>query len=325
MIDRRNDMGFLAEKAKQLGVPFHSAMEEGPFSIQTLKAFRKVITEGKYDIVHTHEYKSNALAWIYHRRFGYKVVATTHGYNRTTFREYLYYRFERWILKSADAIVTPTQEMHRRILQFGISPSRVYVIPNGVEIASRNLIERKPRSSRISLLYLGRLSEEKDPSNLLKAMAELRKRNLDVELVLAGDGPERGNLETQKSELGLSDSVALPGYIGDVSHLLANADILVSPSRTECMPNSILEAMGSGVPVVGTDVGGVGEMIRNGIDGLLCPPRDSKALADAIERLIADASLAKRLAESARDRVLNEFSFKQHMKATLDLYFHLLK
>jgi len=324
MLDRRNDPGVVAERAKNAGVRLHTVLESGPFCVETLRAFRRVVSEGRFDLVHTHEYKSNVLTRMFRRKFGYKIVATAHGYNRTTLREYFYYRVERRMLRCADAVIAPTHEMAQRLAGFGVSQERLHIIPNGIEIAARERIAPKPRQSRVSLLYLGRLSEEKDPANLLQAMWELKRRNLDVELVLAGAGPERESLEDEVMSLGLAPSVTMPGHVADVDSLLASADILVSPSRTECMPNSLLEAMRSGVPVVATNVGGVGEMIRDGIDGLLCPPQDPAALADAIARLIADPLLARRLAESARERVAREFNFEKYVEATLALYRRLL-
>ena len=124
--------------------------------------------------------------------------------------------------------------------------------------------------------------------------------------------------------MGLSEAVELPGFVSEIIPLLARADILVNPSRAECMPNSVLEAMWAGVTVCATDVGGVSEMIRDGVDGLLCPPRDPRALADKIAKLAGDANLRKQMADRAYDRVTSEFSFERRMERVLDLYRHVL-
>jgi len=324
ILDRKNDTGILTQKAQEFQVPVTTALETGPVSLDTVRSFCRRVSDGKYDVVHTHEYKSNLLAWYFRRKFGYKIVATAHGYNRTTLREYFYYRLERWILRRADAVITPTGQMRKQLIGFGLSPDRVHTIPNGIDIAGRPQPSRKLQGSRISLLYLGRLSEEKDPANLLFAVAELKKRKWNVELVLAGAGPEQQSLENQTRSHGLNDQVTMLGYVMDISPLLARADVLINPSRTECMPNSILEAMSSGVPVVATDVGGVSEMIRDGVDGLLCPARDPISLANAIECLLTHPDRAQQMAENARLRVINEFSFEKHMRDTLKLYNSLL-
>ncbi|MFA5864840.1 MAG: glycosyltransferase family 4 protein [Phycisphaerae bacterium] len=324
MLDRRNDAQVLPVAAKKIAVRMYTALETGPVSFSTLQAFRRVLTAGKFDIVHTHDYKSNALTALFRRRGGFKIVATVHGYNRTAFREIFYYSLERWLLKFTDAVISPTHEMYRNLIKKGVSSKQIHVIPNGIDIAANERPVRKKHGGRNVLLYLGRLSKEKDPIHLLRALAILKQRGLDVELILAGAGPERQRLENEIRNLNLNEFVKMPGYISNVLPFLTEADILVNPSRTECMPNTILEAMWSGLPVVATNVGGVGEMIRDGIDGLLCPPKDAKTLADTLERLIADPDLAKRLAESAYQRIINEFSFEKHIEATLKVYNGLL-
>jgi glycosyltransferase involved in cell wall biosynthesis len=145
---------------------------------------------------------------------------------------------------------------------------------------------------------------------------------VDLELTLAGDGPEHSSLSKLGADLGFNGRLRMPGHVWDVMPLLSSADIFVNPSRTECMPNTLLEAMSAGVPIVATNVGGVGELIRDGVDGLLCPPADPVVLAKAIKQLVDDRVLAQRLADSAYDRVVNEFSFDRRMERIMDLYFH---
>ncbi len=194
------------------------------------------------------------------------------------------------------------------------------MIHNGLETEGRTPPPHRAGKGPIRLLYLGRLSEEKDPANALRALRHLTDRGLDVELTLAGDGPEAPAAAALADEFGLADRVHLPGFVADVMGLLANADILISPSRTECMPNSVLEAMWARVPVAATDVGGVSEMVRDQAEAILCPSRDPAALADAAEQLARDPDLAARLAENAHRRLREEFTFELRMQRVLDLY-----
>jgi glycosyltransferase involved in cell wall biosynthesis len=215
-------------------------------------------------------------------------------------------------------------EMVQTLTLKGVPSERLHRIPNGIETEGQERPVRNNPKGQVHLLYLGRLSKEKDPIALLDVIEILRHRGFNGKLTLAGDGPERNILEKNVGERGLADVVKIPGYINDILPLLSEADILVNPSRTECMPNSILEAMWSGLPVVATAVGGVGEMIRDGVDGLLCPPGDPAALAKAVTRLIEEPSLARRMADSAYQRVMDQFTFEKHMETTLALYSRLL-
>ena len=305
MLDRESDTGQLQKLAAELGVRLFVGYETGPISPGVLSNLSSLLGRQRYDIVHTHEYKSNAVARLLRMRHRYRIVATAHGYNRTTTREYFYYALEQCLFRHVQAIIAPTRDMADFLAAKRIRRERIQIISNGIEVTGRARPLHIPSAGPVRLLYLGRLSKEKDPANMLEAVALLRLRGLDVRATLAGDGPERTALESLRQRLGLEDVVCLAGFVPDVMRLLAAADILVNPSRTECMPNAVLEAMWAGVPVCATDVGGLGEMIRPGTDGLLCRPSDPNALADAISELAANetssAAIASRLAAELHD------------------------
>jgi glycosyltransferase involved in cell wall biosynthesis len=159
----------------------------------------------------------------------------------------------------------------------------------------------------------------------VEAVGLLREQGLDVHLTLAGDGPERDALGARIERAGLGDRVTMPGFVSDVMGLLDESDILVNPSDTECMPNSVLEAMSAGTAIVATDVGGVGEMIRDGREGLLVAPGDPAALAGAIGRMIEHRRRREDLAARARLRVEERFSFASRMEAMVALYRRVLR
>jgi len=320
VMDRRSDTTTLPAVAEGLGVKIHLALEEGAISFGTVRKLKRTLRQGRFQILETHDYKSNFLARLL--RFGndYRIVATTHGYNRTTRREAAYYALEKMLLPWADAVIAPTLGMYHLARSIGVPPERLNLIHNGIEISRRPSPVRFGGNGRAHVLYLGRLSPEKDPANLIEAAAILAERGRRFSLTLAGDGPERPRLEALIQERGLTGQVELLGFVREIIPLLQTSDILVSPSRTECMPNAILEAMWAGVPVVATRVGGVSEVIRNGQDGLLCPPRSPEALASAIERLMEDRELAQALAESAYRRVTTEFSFERRMYRMIQVY-----
>jgi glycosyltransferase involved in cell wall biosynthesis len=320
IMDAVDHSGRLEDMARALDVPMHVALESSPVSLGTVWGLHRALRAGRYNIVHTHEYKSNVLAQLLRGHHSYRIIATAHGYNRTTRREALYYALERAMFRHVDAVIAPTRQMSELLRGLGVPVARLHVIPNGIELSGRDRPARAPSRGTVRLLYLGRLSREKDPANLLRALHLLRLKGLAVEAILAGEGPERPVLERLCADLGLEEVARLPGFVADVVSLFAQADILVSPSQTECMPNSILEAMWAGTPVVATRVGGVDEMIRHGQEGLLCRASDPEDLAGAIHRLATDKALQHRLAASAYERVIEDFSFERRMQRVLALY-----
>jgi glycosyltransferase involved in cell wall biosynthesis len=159
----------------------------------------------------------------------------------------------------------------------------------------------RPRNDPPRLLFVGRLCPEKGLPHLLAAAALLRRRGRAVRVELAGAGELRSALERTATELGLAQSVVFHGYVardGPLQSLYRSCDCLVLPSLEDLEPRVLVEAMAQGCPVVATAVGGVGTVVRDGDNGLLVAPRDPRALADAVERVLTEPGLADRLARN---------------------------
>jgi glycosyltransferase involved in cell wall biosynthesis len=182
--------------------------------------------------------------------------------------------------------------------------NRTIVSPNAV--ALRPVRSARP-SNRASLISVGRLKAPKDFSTLLSAARHLDPRSF--ELAVVGDGPERDLLENEARAAGLGEAVSFLGEREDVLALVDDADVFVLSTRSEGMPMSVLEALAGGKPVVATAVGGVPELVVHGETGLLVPPEDAAALADAIGTLVADRELRERFGEAGRRRLELAFSF----------------
>jgi glycosyltransferase involved in cell wall biosynthesis len=153
-------------------------------------------------------------------------------------------------------------------------------------------------SSTVQLLHVGRLVPLKGTSYLLDAVAHLRERSRDVRLTIVGSGPLRGELERARRSLGLEDHVTFVGtlpYGNRLFELYRRADLFVHPSLSESFPRVLWEAMAAHTPIVATDVGSVGDLLRTASAGLTVSPRSSRELADAVARLIDDGELRRKL------------------------------
>jgi glycosyltransferase involved in cell wall biosynthesis len=171
---------------------------------------------------------------------------------------------------------------------------------------------------------VGRLSFEKDYQTLLEAFALVVKQSPKARLLLIGDGPDRGKLLVLTEQLNLSGSVKFLGMRSDVPALLNALDIFVLSSISEGIPNTILEAMCVGLPVVSTKVGGVPEIVQEGITGLLTRSRDPQSLANALTKLVVSSSLRRKMGDAGKAIVRERFSLESMVKAYEENYVELL-
>jgi glycosyltransferase involved in cell wall biosynthesis len=164
------------------------------------------------------------------------------------------------------------------------------------------------------------LRAEKGHDTLLSAARRVVRNQPEVEFLFVGDGPLRGALEDQVHASGLARNVRFLGERSDVAALLGAADLFVLPSRSEASPNSVVEAMAAGLPVVATRVGGVPELIESGVNGMLVPPDHPDALTAVLLDLIRRPTFALKLGRAARLQVEHRFSFERMVSAFAALY-----
>jgi glycosyltransferase involved in cell wall biosynthesis len=208
------------------------------------------------------------------------------------------------------AVSRVTQE--RQIRYLHQSAHKTVVIPNAVELsryrdvpkASREFILRKqgiPRDAAV-IGCVARLSEGKGLNYLIDAMPDIVARVPRAHALLVGDGPSRADLERQASALGVRDRVHFAGYHQDIPAWLAAMDVFLLPSLSEALPLSILEAMAAGLPIVATAVGGIPEAVEDGLNGLLIPIMDARALSTAVVEVLSNAAHAKQMGLAGRAR-----------------------
>jgi len=211
----------------------------------------------------------------------------------------------RWIthhaLARAGAITATGLRLAEATLPYAPPGKGVAVIPYGVEL-ERFAPRERPERARVTVAATSRLSPEKGLPHLLRAIALLRDRAVDVELALAGEGPSRAQLEGLVRDLRLGDRVRL---LGDVPHeavpeVLQAADIFALPSTWEGFGVSAVEAGAMRLPVVASDVHGIPDVVVDGLTGMLVPPANAAALAAAIDRLAKDAPLRARMGAAGR-------------------------
>lgn len=310
---RGNPENAFVRRVRELGIPLHLIHEAGAWDRAAIRALRHVTDRVAPTVLQTHAVKSHFLARLAGLPQRYPWVAFHHGYTWTAWKTRAYNELDRWSLRRADAVLTVSGPFREELARKGVRRDRIHVIHNAIA-PDWGAVGRMPEAAaamrqslgipadRRALLIVGRLSLEKDHLALLRAVAALEQRQT-VQLVIVGDGPERGAIEQLAGELGIRDQVLLAGQQASAEPFYGIADIAVLSSRTEGSPNALLEAMAAGVPVVATRVGGIPEIVTNGETALLVEPGDVPAMTVALDRILGDSGLGERLAASAREAV----------------------
>ena len=294
-----------------------------PHVLRCRREIAGLIDQMKIDVLCCNGYKPDIIGVLAARAAGVPSVSIAHGWTSATGRvrvnEWMDKRSMRWF----DRVVGVSHEQSRRVVAAGVAESSVVTIHNGVdpsELAERNHVDRETLESLfgdqpIETIFVaaGRLSPEKGFDVLIDSMRAVVDADRSVGLVIFGEGPLRGDLSGRIAERRLERHVVMPGFRDDLNRLIPQADAMVLSSRTEGLPVILLEAMAGGVASVVTPVGGVGELVRDGREGLVVPVEDAGALAAAVGRLAEDGELRRRLGAAARQRV--EAGFTHRLQA----------
>lgn len=249
-------------------------------------------------------------------------------------------RVQKWVCGLADAIVVNAGAIRQWLIDQGYPAHRIAVIRNGLDAPHIETDRAAALGRELGIpdgaavvLMLARLNPQKGIEYLLEAAGRIRSRRPDTWFVIVGgeaipqargDAIAAGSYSARLAAIaernGISDRVVFAGMRTDVNDFLARASVSVLPSLSEGLSNSILESMAAGVPVVATRVGGTPEIVEHRHTGLLVPPRDVEALADALLAVLGDPFLAKRLGERAKAQVALRFSFQRMYEETAALY-----
>ena len=221
--------------------------------------------------------------------------------------------FMRATLRLAEVVVVLSAAQLEAFRRFGVS-AQVLAMPNGIDCGLYDALVREsaPASRPLRLLYLGRLVRQKGLYELIEGLHLAQRQGVSAELTLAGEGPEAGGLAAAAAACG----VAHLGFVGPVRGqdkiaLFSWADVLVLPSYSEGLPYALLESMAAGVPAIATRVGGIPDVVADGVNGLLVEPRSAPAIAAAIRTLAADRAALVRMSAASRATITACYSMRR--------------
>ena len=328
------ETGPFARDLERIGVPVSCLPWKARIDPALLARMVTTIRRDPPQIVHTHLFKSDFHGRLAARLTGVPVVVSTlHNCNEWAKNFFLgfTYGLSTW---QANQIIAVAEEVRDYAIRyFHIPASRIITIPNAVDIkrfenneaaGMRLRVELKIKANAPLIGIVARLDPQKNHKTFLQAAAIVRQTNPAARFVIAGDGELRQSLMKSAVELGLADAVVFCGQRNDIPAIMAALDILVLSSLYEGLPIALLEGMAASRPIVATNVGGIPGLVIDGETGLLVPPANAEALANACIRLIADPVLRTRMGRTGNAQVRKRNSLDEMNAKIIGIYAQLL-
>lgn len=304
----------------------------------SMKKMIKFLRKEQFDIIHSQGARADFYARAAARFSGQKIkiVNTTallvDTYDAGIFKKYIYYIIDRLFERYVDRFIVVSDVLiNALIINHNIPPEKIVKIYNGIELNEYEPHNHSQSSNKIRREFciddnlfligvVGRMVWEKGFEYLLRGVKDLINNDRNIKILVVGDGPLKEKLQELVATLGITDYVIFTGFRSDVREIMCAIDVLLIPSLAEGFPMVTLEAMAMAKPIIATRIDGITEQISDGKEGLLVPPKDPSALAEAIIKLMGNRELAISLGLAAREKVELEFSVEKMIAETEKVY-----
>jgi len=276
-------------------------------------AGRKLIKKYKHDIISAQDpFEIGFMAWLLARKNGLKLQIQIHGdyfssscWRKENFANSARYYLGKCIVKKADTVRVVSERIKRSLIKMGLSANKIKVVPVYTPVSGTSLPVKNKANGKFIFLTVGRLVPVKNISMQIQVINEVVKICPESELWIAGDGPEMKKLASESRKLGTGDYVKFLGWKDNLEEFYKKADAFLLTSNYEGWGMAIIEAASFGLPIIMTDVGCAGEIIKNGESGIVINVGDKKALIDAMTKLIKDDNFRKSIGEYAKKATLS--------------------
>lgn len=326
----------MAERARANGHEVIERTMHGEIDLPAALAIRRQIVAGGFNFVHAHTSHAHTLGavgvsltprakrpkMLVARRVDFSIYRRSFfGLNGLKYRH------------GVDHYVTVSEAIRQVLIQDGLPPDWITCVHSGIDLARIDDAPEDTAAIRAELKVpeghklignVAALADHKGQRYLLDAIPAVLAERPNLVFAIVGDGELKDELQAQAAALGISDQVRFLGFRTDVPTLLKAFDLFVMPSHMEGLGTSVLDALAARLPVVGTEAGGMPEILIEGETGLVCPIKDSASLTKNLLRVLADPELAERMAEAGRARVEAMFSTTSMVEGTLEVYRRLL-
>lgn len=308
----------ITERIENRGIKIKYLGKKRGFDPSIISKMRKIIKAYQPDVIHTHRY---VLPYAFLASMGFKAkrVHTVHNVaqkeqtkvgkiiNRVLFR---YFNV---------VPVALSKEIQRTIQEvYGLPDNRIPVVFNGIDLSRCIVKESYARKDTFTVLHIGRFMDVKNHELLLRSFARFKGQHSDARLQLLGDGELKENMMQLAGQLNITDAVEFAGLQSNVYPWLHNADVFILPSKFEGMPMTLIEAMGTGLPIIASNVGGIPDMLSSQKEALLIEPKEEKII-EALEMVYSDAKKREYWGRNALQRS-SLFSSQAMARKYLQLY-----
>lgn len=303
----------LIDEARKRGLDAFFVDCNGLLDHKTISSLRRQIIDDGFDIIHCHDYKSDIYGLLASAGLKVKRITTNHLWTGDTLSLRVYEFVDGMISNFFDRVIAVSPRIQDEASRFCFNKKKVSLIPNGIHTDQFQpvSIDRPGLCSTFGVAandvligMIGRLTPQKGHRYMFDAMKDIPK----AKLLIFGDGALREELTALTAQLGLNERIIFCGTARDMVNIYNLIDIFVMPSLDEGLPLALLEAMACGRPVIASKVGAIPAVVTHLTNGLLIEPKDTKALAEMVNRLISDPDLRQLIAGKARETVVRDFS-----------------
>jgi len=326
----------ILQKAQESNIPHFGIPMNNPVDFRALIFLSQQVRLHRIDLLCAHHYKSVVLGYLTGRFLGIPVLNYSRGFTAEDIKVAFYEWLERLFVRRMDGIISVSRGQKIKLRSLGIKKPPIWVVHNGVNLPNicdeyririRQDIFKELSIPTQSLMIVsaGRLSPEKGHRFLIDALSHIKEEIENTYFVFCGEGVCQLELEKRAKKYGIFSHCRFPGFRKDMPRIYQAMDFLVLPSLTEGLPNVVLESFAYERPVVATAVGGVQEVVVDGVNGWLVPPQNSMKLADAILKMIRDPDGRERMGKAGREKVEREFTFDAQVPKLIEIYRKMFK
>jgi glycosyltransferase involved in cell wall biosynthesis len=312
------------DEARRLGFEAEELDNNAPHFRLVFNELTRRLKEVRPDVLFCHGYKSDLLGGLAARFLKIPVVAVSRGWTGATLKVCINEGLDRLSLLGVDRVVCVSEGQAEKVRRAGVPPRKIRVIRNAISADRFDFPNPRYRQELLGLFAAppqkivgaaGRLSPEKGFDILVGAAAEVIRSDPEVGFVIFGEGPLREALQRRIEEEGISQRFLLAPFRSDLDQVIPFFDLVVLSSYTEGLPNIALEASAASVPVVATDVGGIPEVVENGVNGYLVPAGDPCTLAARMQELLDNPPLRETMGRMGRCLIETKFTFESQVDA----------
>ncbi len=337
VINRKNRNNLFLDHLRTTDAKVDAIPTRSPFDFSDLNFLKHTLSHRKPDLLITHDARSDVMAWRVGNRGHVPWLAFAHGWVNWEYKfskSWLYAQLEMLAVRKASVALVASEHMSRNLSHLGNAPDRIRHIPIGIDVdrfgtpANGSRVRRELDIAPDALVVglVGRLHPWKGQLILVRAAAEVLRTHPDTFFLLIGDSafPKhdhyRDSIETLIQNMGISDQVQLTGTREDIPDVMSALDVCVVPSMHEPYGLVAIEAQAASVPVIASNVGGLPEIVVDGITGCLVPSGDNTKLASAIINLLNDKKMRLMMGQAGRVNAVEHFSIRAMTRKTESLY-----